>query len=360
MTPKEFFEQDISLETDGVGAGPFIIRPGSFRATGDIILERNPNYYRLGEDGDPLPYVDEYEWKLVADRQARRAAFISDQISEYGAEDADEVESIRQQVPGMSVFEDPANTFISFTMNPTRAPWDNADIRRAAMLALNRQQFVDLIVGSDGGQINGLVHWSLGDFALPPEELATLQPYDPEESKRLIRQATGEDSITIKVIWTEVETEFIDKHFPIWKQQMEAAGFVLDASALPFGDWLDRYTRVDYDASFSLNQVYETPEVNLDFHAAQGPQGDGNFAIGIGELFPEIEQAITATKATTDPEEQIALIHQAQRDIYAAGPAFLPIMTWNAFTLRQPSVKNWTRDIGASELYLNDWWIDTA
>ncbi|MCH7811665.1 MAG: hypothetical protein IH958_03455, partial [Chloroflexi bacterium] len=70
---------------------------------------------------------------------------------------------------------------------------------------------------------------------------------------------------------------------------------------------------------------------------------DPNFVIGIGALFPEIEAMIAATKATTDPEEQIALVHDVQRAIYEAGPAYLPIMTWNAFTLRQASVKNLPR-----------------
>ena len=361
MPPKEFAEQEISLESQGVGAGPFRIQAGTFEETGEIILERNTNYYRMDErTGEQLPYVDEFQAVRLDDRSARRAAFQTNQISTYTAETADEVTEIRAAKPDLQVFEDPSNTFIAFSMNPTKPPWDNADIRKAAMFALNRQDYVDIIVGPEGGQVNGLVHWSLGPFALSPEELDELQPFDPERSKQLIRDATGEDTIKIKVIYPVTDIQFHDKHLPIWLQQMAAAGFDVEEDPMDFGTWLLRYQNVEYDASLALNQIYETAEVPMDWHSKNGPQGGGEFAIGIGELLPEIEQAISDTKAIIDPEEQIANIHEVQKQIYEAGPAFLPIMTWNSFVLRQGAVKNWPRGIGASNLYLTDWWLDTG
>ncbi len=359
MPPKEFFEQDISLASQGVGAGPYTIQDGSFKEDGSVVLERNPNYYRIDDrTGEQLPYADAMEAVRIDDRQARRTSFIDGQISSYGAETADEVEEIRAQKPGLKVFETPSNTYIAFSMNPTKPPWDDARVRKAAMFALNRQQYVDLIVGPDGGRPNGLVHWSLPSYALDQSELDQLQPFDPEMSKQLLTDAGHDLPLSIKVMYPVSDIEFHDQHLPIWRQQMEAAGFSLDEDALDFGTWLDRYTNVDYDCSLALNQIYETAEVPLDWHSSQGPQGDGNFAIGIGELLPDIEAAISASKAVTNIEEQAELVKETQRQIYAAGPAFLPIMTWNAFTLRQPSVKNWASGIGASDLYLTDWWLE--
>lgn len=361
MPPREFFEQDISLAGQGIGAGPFKIQAGSFKESGEVIVERNPNYYGTDEaTGEQLPYVDEIQAVRIDDRQARRASFISDQIDVYGAETGGEADEIAGQKAGVQIFEDPSNTFIAFTMNPTKPPWNDEKIRKAAMFALNRQEYVDIIVGPDGGQPNGLVHWSMGDFALPPDELEQLQPFDPQMSRQLIQGAGQEVPFRIKVMYPVSDIEFHDQHLPIWRQQMEAAGFELDEEPLEFGAWVGRYLQVDYDSSLSLNQIYETPEIPLDFHAAMGPQGDGNFALGIGTLFPEIEQAITESKQATSLEDQVERVREAQRMLYDKGPAFLPIMTWVAFTLRQAKVKNWPRGIGASELYLNDWWLDSA
>ena len=46
-------------------------------------------------------------------------------------------------------------------------------------------------------------------------------------------------------------------HLPIWLEQMKAAGFEVEADPQPFATWLDNYTNLKYDASLSLNQVYE-------------------------------------------------------------------------------------------------------
>lgn len=359
LPPREFFEQEISLQSDGVGAGPFTIVPGSYSNTGGIVLTRNPNYYRTDEaTGEQLPYLDEIEAVRISDQQPRRAAFVAGQIHTYTADDRAEADALLGQIAGSYLVSDPVNTFIAFTMNPEKAPWTEERIRKAANFALNRQEYVDRVVGTDGGQIDGLVHWPLGDFALPPAELAQLQPFDPEQSKALIKEATGNDTIDIEVIYPVSDIEFHDKHLPIFLQQMKAAGFNVQEKPQDFTTWLADYQHLNYSASLSLNQIYETAEIPIDFHAAAGPQGDRNFAIGIGGLYPEIEAAIKESKTTTDPAQQIDKVREVQRMLYAKGPAFLPIMSWTGFTLYRGSVKNIPQGLGATGLYVNTWWLE--
>ncbi len=358
IPPREFFERGINITDQGVGAGPWaVIEPGSYSNSGGIVVHRNPNYYRTGADG-ALPNIDTVEYIRIVDRQPRRTAFIDQQIDTYGAEDRQEADALVDQIPDLKVIEEPMNTFISFVMNPTRPPWDDERVRKAALHALNRQEFVDLVVGEGGGRPNGLVHWPLGDFALPPEELDELQSFDPALSRSLIQEATGSDSIDITVSYPVSSIEFHDRHVPIFLKQMSHAGFNIQEDVQDFTTWLASYTFVDYDASLALNQIYETAEVPLDFHAARGPQGDGNFAIGIGSLFPEIDDAIQQSKRTVDPAAQAGQVREVQRQIYARGPAFLPIMSWVDFNLRHGYVKNVTDGLGTTGLYLmSEWWL---
>ena len=359
IPPREFFEQRIRISDQGVGAGPWaVIEPGSYSNTGGIVVSRNPNYYRTGASGEALPYIDEVEYIRISDRQPRRAAFIDRQIDVYGAQDRQEADGLLNLNPDLMVVEEPVNTFISFVMNPTRPPWDDERIRKAALHALNRQEFVDLVVGEGGGRPNGLVHWPLGDFALPPEELDELQSYDPALSRALIQEATGSDSIDITVMYPVTDIEFHQRHLPIFLSQMRDAGFNIQEEVQDFSTWLGNYSVVNYDASLALNQIYETAEIPLDFHASQGPQGDGNFAIGIGSLFPEIDEAIQQSKRVTDFAMQAEQVREVQRQIYARGPAFLPIMSWTGFTMYQPYVRNVTQGLGTTGLYLmSEWWF---
>ena len=279
----------------------------------------------------------------------------------YDPETLAEVNQLKGQVTGLEVFEAPANTFIGVTMNPTKKPWDDPRIRQAANLALNRQQYVDVIVAG-AGKPDGLVHWPLTAYALDQAELAKLQPYDPAKAKQLIQAATGNPTIKVKFMYpANSDIEFHSKHLPIWLQQMKDAGFEVQEDAQEFTNWLQNYTSINYDASFSLNQIYETPEVNLDFHTTLGPTHDGSYAIGIGKLYPEVDKAVQDSKSSVDPTKQVQLVKDAQRLIYKKVPAFLPIMSWIGYAVRQPNVKNWPDGLGTGvELNLNDWWLDNA
>ncbi len=361
IPPKEFFEQSMDMKAQGVGGGAYVLRDGTFVETGGAILDRNPDFWGTDpNNGDaPLPYIDTLEISRISDRPPRRTAFIDKQIDAYAAETRAEVEDLQNQISGLQLFEEPAFTFISFTMNPTKEPWTDERVRMAANFALDRQQYVDLIFNGDA-KPNGLVHWSLGDFALSPEELEELQPYDPERSKQLLQEAGHELPLRIKVMYpSNSDIEFHNKHLPIWLEQIKAAGFEIEEEPLDFTTWLARYQAIDYDASLSLNQIYETPEPNLDFHGEKGPTNDGNYAIGIGSLYPEIQAAIQDSKGATDAEEHVKRVLDTQRLIYEKGPAFLPIVTWIDFTLRQSYVKNFPTGLGtAYELYQNTAWLD--
>jgi ABC-type transport system substrate-binding protein len=147
-------------------------------------------------------------------------------------------------------------------------------------------------------------------------------------------------------------------HLPIWLQQMRDAGFEVEEEPLAFPTWLDRYTNLDYDASLALNQVYEYAEFNMDWQHSEGPARNNIYAVGVGELYPEIDAEIDRVKGITDPEEFQSAAHELQRKIYEAGPTFLPVVSPYSFTLYQPYVKGITEGIGASALFLNNWWLD--
>jgi ABC-type transport system substrate-binding protein len=245
-------------------------------------------------------------------------------------------------------------------MNPTREPWDDDRIRLAALYAINRQQYIDVVYLGEA-KANGLVHWPQGDLSLPEDELAELQPFDPERSRQLIREATGEDTVSVKVMWpAESDIEEHKLHLPIWLEQMREAGFEIEQQAEAFGTWLDRYTKLDYDSSLSLNQVYEYAEFNMDFQHSEGPARNKNYTIGMGQLYPEIDAEIDRVKTLTDPEEFKSAMHDLQRQMYEKGPTFIPIVSPYSFTLYQDFVKNVPEGIGASGLYVNETWLENA
>ena len=356
IPPREAIEKgEEYMKPNAVGAGPYFVT--SYVEGQNFNVDRNPNYYRKDENNDnaQLPYIDGYDVKIIPDRAARRAAFISQQAYSYGAESPAEAQELLDQY---DVFEttEAVNTYISFNMNVTKAPWTDPRIRKAAMYALNRQQYVDLVYQGDA-KPNGLVHWAQGTYALPPEELEQLQPFDPERSKQLIREATGQDRISVKVMFPGNSTiEQHDRHLPIWLEQMSASGFDVEQDAQDFGTWLENYRTKNFEASLALNQIYETPEIPLDWQHSNGPAGSDIWSTGMRD--PEVDAAIGATKQITDPDELVQAIHDAQRLIYEKGPSFLPIVGPNSHTIYWNFVKDVPEGLGLAGLLITTHWLD--
>jgi ABC-type transport system substrate-binding protein len=359
IVPKEALTDAVitQLKQKAAGAGPFMLK--SYTEGQGASFLKNPNYYRKDEKNNnaQIPYIDQFDVKIIADQSAHRVAFQSGQLDTYGAPTIDEANSL-QKGKNYTAQKNSTNTFIAFTMNPTKDPWKDDRIRQAAMFAINRQEYIDRVYGGEA-KANGLVHWSMGDLAFTDDELKGLQGYDPAKSKALIKAATGNDTVKVKVMWpADSDIEQHKLHLPIWLEQMKAAGFEIEADVQPFATWLDNYTNVKYDASLSLNQVYETAEFNLDFQHSEGPARNHIYAIGIGALYPEIDAAIDAAKSTTDHAAFVTACKDAQKMIYAKGPTFLPLVTPYSFTLYNPRVKNIPTGLGGSGLFVNTWYLD--
>ncbi len=361
IVPKEALsDANISkLKQNAAGAGAFILK--SYTEGQGASLDKNPNYYRKDDKNGnaQVPYIDGMDVKIITDRSALRIAFQSGQLDTYTASNVDESKQL-QQGSNYAVVKDPVNTFISVTMNPTKDPWKDDRIRMAANYAMNRQEYIDKVYKGEA-QENGIVHWPMGDIALQPDELKQYQSYDPAKAKALIKAATGQDRVKIKVMWPADSA--IEEHnliLPIWQSQMNDAGFDVEPDAQPFATWLDNYTNLNYDASLSLNQVYEYAEFDMDFQHSEGPARNNIYATGVGKLYPEIDAAIDDTKTKTKHEDFVKAMHDLQKLIYSKGPTFLPIVSPYSFTLYQPRIKNIPQGLGASGLFVNDWYIDEA
>lgn len=66
------------IDTNPIGSGPFKLK--KWDPSGVTVLERNDNYFINGEDGKPLPYVDEYRIVPIKENMSQLAALKSGDI----------------------------------------------------------------------------------------------------------------------------------------------------------------------------------------------------------------------------------------------------------------------------------------
>ncbi|MEX0749370.1 MAG: ABC transporter substrate-binding protein [Dehalococcoidia bacterium] len=350
IAPRELLTGNLDrLAAQAAGAGPF--RLTDARESESAKFDRNPNYYRTDPEnnGAQLPYVDGLDVLVIFDRATQRTAFETDQVHLLMTGSGEEARALSDAV----IARDPFFAYVSFTMNPTRPPFTDPRVRRAISLAIDRQRFVDVVYGGDA-QADGLVQWSLGAYALPPDELARLQPYDPEEAKRIVKEVGG---IRIKMMYP-ANTPILEhsSHLPIFIEQLRAADIDVDEDPLEFTTWIDDYLNMRYDCSLALNQTYETPELPLAFHLEGGPFGDQKYVRGLGD--PDIEAAVAKVSRTLGFEERVEAVHEAQRVIYEKAPMMLPLVTPYNHLAYRPQVKNIPAGIGTSGYFINTFWMD--
>lgn len=351
IPPRELLAGNLDrLRDQAAGAGPF--RLMSVTEGESARFDRNPNYYRKDEanGGAQLPYVDGLDVQVIFDRATQRTAFQAGQVHQLMTGSSAEARSLSDSI----IARDPAFAYISFTMNTRRGPFADPRVRRAISRAIDRKQFADVVYSGDA-QPNGLVQWSLGDYALPPQDLQnTYQPYNVEEARALVSEVGG---IRMKMMFPgSVPILEHSAHLPIFLEQMKAAGIEVEQDPQDFGAWISNYQGLNYDCSLALNQIYETPELPLKFHTTRGPFGDDSYIKGIGD--PEIDAAVDKVSATMDLQERIRLTHEAQKLIYEKDPMMLPLVTPYNHLVYRNVVRNITAGIGTSTWIVSSFWLD--
>ena len=297
-----------------------------------------------------LPYIENLEVRVIFDRATQRTAFLSGQMQQYWAQNGEEA----RELGDYPLARDPVFAFISMTMNPLKAPFTDPRARRAVSRAINRQQLVDVVYQGDA-RPNGLVHWPLGSYALPADELAsTYQPFDVADARALVEAAGG---VKLKLTYPANTTiQEHGDHLSVFVEQMRAAGIEVEEVPLEFSNWITSYHDLEYDCSLGLNQVYETPELPLLFHTTGGPFGDGTYIQGLNDS--EVDAAVHKANTTLDLDAQIGAVHDAQRLIYSKDPGFLPLIGPYQHIVYAKTMHNVPAGVGTTAYSLADYWLD--
>ena len=142
------------MRSHPIGTGPFKFT--EFKPNERITVTRNPEYWKKGR-----PYLDGIEYTIIPNRSTALLAF---EAGKFDLTFPDGVtipllKEVRSQAPEAICEVRPTNVSINLIVNRNKPPFDNADIRRALVLALDRKSFVDILLEGQG---------DIGGAMLPP------------------------------------------------------------------------------------------------------------------------------------------------------------------------------------------------
>jgi peptide/nickel transport system substrate-binding protein len=166
------------MRSHPIGTGPF--KFVEFKPNEVIRVTKNRDYWKEGR-----PYLDGIEWTIIKDTATRNLAFIAGKVDLYSPHNITIpiVKDITSQAPQAICEVAPTNVNRTLIINRDKPPFDNADLRRAMSLTLDRKAFIDIITDGQGDIGGTLLPGPEGIWSMPPELLKTLPGYDPDVAK---------------------------------------------------------------------------------------------------------------------------------------------------------------------------------
>ena len=261
----------------GIGTGPFKVE--KFDAEGTTILKANADYW------EGAPEISEVHVIAIPDGQARVQALLTGQI------DMNRYVPFNQKkiFDGNSKFNVsviPTGNWRGMVMRTDTAPFDDARVRKAVRIAVDRQELVDLVMG-------GAATVSC-DTPVAPSDQYRMDKKCPQQSataKKLLKEAGYPDGIemTIHVSTKEPTWPTIAE---VLQQQLAKANIKVDIQMTPSKSywnetWMKKAVAMtrwnERPADSALHEIYHSgAKWNESYF--KNPAFDQNLADARGEL----------------------------------------------------------------------------
>lgn len=218
------------LSTNAVGTGPFILKEA---VEGDhITLVRNEHYYELGEDGQPLPYLDEVIIEIITEDAVKTTNLQTRDIKLVDYNNSVSSTLTLQSAADIVTEMTQATDIYALVINSGDPQLKDLRVRQAVAYAINREELVAAMtegLGEPGSFITSKNQWYYDDY--------NPYNYDPEKAKALLADAGYADGIDITVRYITREPDATIAQ--LIQAQVKASGINVTLEGLERLAWQD-------------------------------------------------------------------------------------------------------------------------
>jgi peptide/nickel transport system substrate-binding protein len=326
------------MRLNPVGTGPF--KFVEFKVNEHIKLTRNPDYWKKGK-----PEVDAIEFKIVANRSTAILAFIADEFDMTFPYEVTIplLKDVKAQAPKAVCELRSTNVSNNLIVNRDAPPFDNAEIRKAMALALDRKAFIDILFEGSASIGGAMLPAPDGNWGMPKEMLEKLPGYGPDVAKN--REAARKLMKTVgygpeKRLPVKISTRNI-------AQYRDAAVILLDQlkdiyidgelDVVETANWHAKVTRKDYQVGMNLTGS-GVDDPDQQFYENYKCGSERNYT---GYCNHDLDALFDEQSAEADQEKRKRMVWEIDQKLQEDGAR--PIISHNrAATCMSPKVKNFT------------------
>lgn len=320
----------INLNTQADGTGPFILK--EFVVGEKVVVARNPNYFRSGQ-----PHVDEVVALVYPDATAEINALKDGKTDIMWQVRPDHV-SLLTGSRNIKIEEMPTGSFVPIVMRSDQPPFNDARVRKALKLTLDRSVVVQTILGGHGVVGN--------DQSLPPsnpfhDPSVKAPQRDIAAAKRLLAEAGHPNGLKLTLYTSDARVGMLPLAL-LTQQMAKEAGFDISIQNTPWDVFLNT---VWEKRPFYINNWFARPTTDtsiLPFFVTRDKGGSLNDYYYSN---PEVDRLLLAAQGELNPDARRKLYATAQKLIAEDGPAVIAFFK-NNITAFNTRVVGYTADPG--------------
>ena len=339
-----------------IGTGPF--KFVEFKPNQSITVVRNPDYWKPGK-----PYLDGIEYRIIPDVSTRLLSFLAGNEDVYIGVTMPQLKDVKRQVPQAICDMFVSNVARNMLINRDAAPFDNAQLRRAISLTIDRQAFVDIIADGQGA-IGGVMQPPPeGIWGMPPYAMRNLPGYDPDiaasraKARKIMERLGYGPNNRLKVtLATRNIAPYRDPAVILISQLKE---IYIDADLLPIdtAQWYPTLMRKDFKIAMNVTETAaDDPDVAFYENYACGSQR--NYTAYCNH---EVDKLIDQQSAEANIEKRKKIVWEIEKKLIEDDAR--PILFYNkAANCRRPHLKGLVTQVNSiyNSWRFEDLWLDRA
>lgn len=299
-----------------VGSGPFTLK--SWTRNSEMMMTRNPYYWKPGADGQPLPYLDNVRYVIIPDDATRILKLKAGEIDAAEFIPYSRVAELKAD-PRLNMVLFPAAQVNYFTINNratlkdgTKNPLNDVHVRQALNYATDKQALIQVVTYGIGTPERSFMPMSTPlSYGNGP-----LYPFDLKKAKEFLAQSTWPHGCDITLFTIAGNADDVAKATAL--QQMWAQLRVrLKVEQMESATRLARYNAADFQMLTSLwtNDINDPSEIASLFcyYPTIQNRHSGWDDPAMDKLFLESQQEL-------DPAKRAALYKEIQERYFARAP----------------------------------------
>jgi peptide/nickel transport system substrate-binding protein len=341
----------------GAVLGPFYV--AGYQAGVEVLLSRNPNYWKSDASGRRLPYLDRIHLQIQQNRDMELIRFRRGEVDLINSVDPEIFEQLQRQSPASVSDAGPSleSEMMWFNQVPTapipaykKAWFTSKEFRRAVSEAINRDDLCKVIYKGHAQPAVGILSpanrfWF--NTALRPH------PYDVASALRRLQQEgfslrggqlfDRQGHAVEFSLMTNAGNRPREKMTAMIQQDLQALGIRLNVVTLDFRSLIERMTQsYQYEACLlGLTNLDLDPsaQMNVWLSSAGDHQWNPSQKTPATEWEAEIDSLMRAQAAEPRLEQRKRLFDRVQQIVWEQAP-FLYLVTKNSLMAFSPQLRN--------------------